>query len=325
MSGKKMVMKVLALTNRSHIQRIEQQWECLSARYGFFHSPLYYNFYHPSINKLKYQVCFLAVMDKEENLSALLPTYKRRFSGKLLFFNGEANHMLLKPDCEEQVLDSIQDFLQRHHLHIHSNFIYEASPLERLYRKCGWKIEPWNTAYFADLSGGYEAYLKKFSKKTIDTLSYKRRKMEGVGRCEVVFTDSPNDFDEAFVDFVKLNQNRWGSQAVSLNTPSSIRQMNALAQFLLLHGKLFLSFYKINGLKVSAYFGVKDSTSNYYLQAGRNPSHDRFSLATLHMLEIFKWCCANGMRLFDFLPFPNEHKKRYATGSTVIYRNEPIG
>ena len=83
-----------------------------------------------------------------------------------------------------------------------------------------------------------------------------------------------------------------------------------------------LSFLKIDGARVSAYFGIIDGSAVYYLSSGREPVYDSYGLGKIHLLKILRWCCEHDVRLFSFLSGVNTLKEKFATHSVAIYRNK---
>jgi CelD/BcsL family acetyltransferase involved in cellulose biosynthesis len=320
-------MRTEILTTVGQIQKIADAWLRLVENYplGFFNGPVYYNLAHYRrgfVQKVKYPLYFIVVMDEKDRVCGILPTCRRRFSSKLLFMNGEASEIIAEPERREQVLSELGNCIKARRLWIHSDFIHEGSLLQELYRRLGWETEAWNTSYYADLSGGHEAYVRTHDGRTVKKLAAEEKKVEGLGRCELEVCVTADVFEKAFDDFLKLHLKRWGAEAKSLGDPSTARVMRTFARYFMRRDRLFLSFLKIDDARVSAYFGIIDGNAVYYLSSGREPVYDSYGVGKIHLLKIFRWCCEHDVRLFSFLSGVNTLKEKFATHSVAIYRNK---
>jgi hypothetical protein len=320
-------MKAAALTSLAQINRIEPDWARLLEAYpfGLFYGPVHFNFSHygDSLRRhLKYRPYFIAVSDERDRICAVMPTFRRRLSNKLVFLNEAASEIVLDRDGEDRILAAVRTFLRERGLHLYSNLVYAGSNLQKLYALEGWPLEEWTSAFYVDLSNGYDAYLEFHGGRARQKLIAEERKADALG-LELVMEDSPERFDDAFSEFLRLHLERWDTQSASLKDDRKAAAMRKFARHFMAHGQLFLSFVKVDGVNVSAYFGLKDRTTVYYLSSGRDQAYEKYGLGKIHMLKIFRWCCANGYRYFDFLFGETEFKRRFATTALAVYRNRP--
>jgi CelD/BcsL family acetyltransferase involved in cellulose biosynthesis len=169
---------------------------------------------------------------------------------------------------------------------------------------------------FADLTGGFEAYLGALSSNSRQQARRLLREGERAGAAlETVAVDQQAG---AFDDLVRLHQARWTREA----RPGVF----ATARFTTFHremigdwlpaGRAVLARLAVDGEPLAVIYGfVTGSTFEFYQSGVRHdgPASLR-SPGTLAHLLLMQALAARGILIYDFLRGASSHKKRLSTG-----------
>ena len=176
-----------------------------------------------------------------------------------------------------------------------------------------------NTCLFGDWPDYYKS---KRGKKTRHNDRRKRKKLEAIGRLEVLFAGTTDDIDRLVT--AMLHQKR--------DYARNLRKTNVLEQpgyhdFLceraeagLDDGTTVLCGIELNGEILAVQWGAVHRRRLYSIVA----SYDSGSLSNLSpgeilLHELFRWCFENGIETFDFTFGDEPYKQAWCENRMVLY------
>jgi CelD/BcsL family acetyltransferase involved in cellulose biosynthesis len=119
-------------------------------------------------------------------------------------------------------------------------------------------------------------------------------------------------YEEAFDGFVRLHQARW--QGGMINDSKSIGFYRLLGKRMLERDSLFLALLALDGVPITARFGLVHGGKLFVKQGGWDPSMADARLGTVMTGAVIQWGLDNGLMEVDFLWGNDPHKPRWATG-----------
>lgn len=171
---------------------------------------------------------------------------------------------------------------------------------ERGYSRC---IEP-GVSHQADLSHGFDAYLKKIGQSSRRALWSLRHRLDDARIETFVSCDAVS----AFVDLNDLHARRWGQAVFSgerlrFHTLLAQRMSDAMSRC-----SVVLSRISCKGQPVSLLYDIRAGDRQYNLQMGFDPNFDRrVSLGLLHLGYAMEHAAAAGVKIYDFLAGPGKN------------------
>ncbi len=159
-------------------------------------------------------------------------------------------------------------------------------------------------SYQADLSGGFEEYLRSLGQSTRRSLWNLRHRLARQGR--VSFEQLPvEEVERALDDLNRLHQLRWGRVAFSR---SGLDFHTRLARRLAARGELAISRLRVGSDVVSVLYDIRKGSRQYNLSMGFDPSFgNRLSLGLIHLGYAMEAAAEREVRTYDFLGGSGQH------------------
>ncbi len=159
-------------------------------------------------------------------------------------------------------------------------------------------------SYQADLSRGFEDYLRSLGQSTRRSLWHLRHRLARQGR--VSFEQLPvEEIESAFNDLNRLHRLRWGRVAFSA---SGLDFHTRLARRLAERGELAVSRLRVGSEVVSVLYDVRKGTRQYNISMGFDPSFgDRLSLGLIHLGYAMEAASEREVVTYDFLGGSGQH------------------
>ncbi len=156
-------------------------------------------------------------------------------------------------------------------------------------------------SYEADLSAGFDAYLRDLSQSTRRSVWNLRRRVAGYGRVDLEEVCAP-DIENAFADLNHLHQLRWGKPAF---VGPRLEFHSALAHRLVARGELALSRLWVAGNVVSVLYDIRKERRQYNIKMGFDPQFSsQISLGLIHLGFAMEAAADRGVPCYDFLAGP---------------------
>jgi len=161
-----------------------------------------------------------------------------------------------------------------------------------------------SVSYHADLSQGFEAYLRGLGQSTRRSLWGLRRRLAeeyGEVRCEHV---SSEEIDSGFRDLNRLHQLRWNRPAFA---GERLDYHKSFAAGLADRGELALTRLRVAGTVVSVLYDIRKGGRQYNMKIGFDPAFTtRLSLGLTHFGYAMEAAAERGVTLYDFLAGPGQ-------------------
>lgn len=169
-------------------------------------------------------------------------------------------------------------------------------------------------SYEADLSSGFDAYVRGLSASSRRSLWLLRRRLEAHGA--VTFeTVSATQVAATMTELNRLHALRWGGPVFTgRRWEFHIRFATQAAE----RGELALSRLQVDGRTVSVLYDVRIGERQYNLQMGFDPGFARgISLGLLHLGYAMQSAARSGVKVYDFLAGPGKKSdyKRHLGGA----------
>ena len=153
-------------------------------------------------------------------------------------------------------------------------------------------------SYQADLSGGFEGYLRSLGQSTRRSVWNLRRRLARQGNVSFELLAS-GDIDGGFSDLNRLHRLRWQQPAFA---GAKVEFHTRLAHRLAGRGELALSRLRVGGEVVSVLYDIRKGTRQYNISMGFDPSFgDRLSLGLMHLGYSMEAAAGDGVSTYDFL------------------------
>jgi CelD/BcsL family acetyltransferase involved in cellulose biosynthesis len=116
------------------------------------------------------------------------------------------------------------------------------------------------------------------------------------------------DLDALF----RLHGERWGEETSGVFDGARAEFQRDFAFAAMQRGWLRLWLAEIEGEVIAAWYGWRFAGSEWYYQAGRDRSYDRYSLGLVLLAHSVREACNDGARAYRFLAGGEEYKWRFA-------------
>jgi len=158
-----------------------------------------------------------------------------------------------------------------------------------------------STAYQADLTAGFAAYLRDLGQSTRRSIWNLRRRLAGFGAVQVAAVP-PHEIESGFAELNRLHQLRWQKPAFG---PRRLQFHLALAQRLAARGELALSSLKVGGKVVSMLYDIRKATRQYNIKMAFDQDFSpQVSLGLMHLGFAMETASEERMGSYDFLAGP---------------------
>ncbi len=159
-------------------------------------------------------------------------------------------------------------------------------------------------SYQADLSRGFEEYLRSLGQSTRRSLWNLRHRLARQGR--VSFEQLPvEEVERALDDLNRLHQLRWGRVAFSR---SALDFHTRLASRLAARGELAISRLRVGSEVVSVLYDVRKGGRQYNISMGFDPSFGHgLSLGLIHLGYAMEAAAEREVDTYDFLGGSGQH------------------
>jgi CelD/BcsL family acetyltransferase involved in cellulose biosynthesis len=171
-------------------------------------------------------------------------------------------------------------------------------------------------SYQADLSAGFDAYLRALGRSTRRSLWNLRRRLGAHGEVSIECV-APGEIDSALQDLNRLHQLRWGKPAF---TGARLSFHQNLARHLAGRGELAVSRLRVAGTVVSVLYDIRKGVRQYNINMGFDPNFSgKLSLGLLHLGYAMERAAERTVAIYDFLAGPGQHSdyKRYLSQSQL--------
>jgi CelD/BcsL family acetyltransferase involved in cellulose biosynthesis len=172
----------------------------------------------------------------------------------------------------------------------------------------------------ADLTGGYEAYLKRLSS---NSRSQARRMVREGEKHNVQFeVVGPDQVDSAFGDLVRLHQERWTAEGKPgvFAAPRFVEFHRRLIGQWLPGGRAVLARLSLEGEPMAVIYGLVTGPTFYFYQSGvrLDGASPLRSPGVLAHLLLMKELAQRGVLSYDFLRGSSSYKERLATRESQL-------
>jgi CelD/BcsL family acetyltransferase involved in cellulose biosynthesis len=161
-----------------------------------------------------------------------------------------------------------------------------------------------SVSYHADLSQGFETYLKGLGQSTRRSVWNLRRRLEEEhGAVQLEFLGAA-DIDSGFSDLNRLHQMRWNRPAFGGERLDFQRNF---AAHLASRGELAFSRLRVGGAVTSVLYDIRKSHRQYNMKMGFDPAFtSRLSLGLVHLGYAMEAAAEAGVAVYDFLAGPGQ-------------------
>jgi CelD/BcsL family acetyltransferase involved in cellulose biosynthesis len=159
-------------------------------------------------------------------------------------------------------------------------------------------------SYQADLSRGFDGYLRSLGQSTRRSIWNLRRRLARQGNVSFELL-TPEEIDGGFSDLNRLHQLRWQQPAFS---GTALEFHSRLARRLASRGELALSRLRVGGQVVSVLYDLRKGVCQYNISLGFDPSFDsQISLGLIHLGYAMEAAAERQVRTYDFLAGAGQH------------------
>ena len=180
---------------------------------------------------------------------------------------------------------------------------------------------PSEQAWQAILEDGSQPYPATRSKSMLSTLGRKRRRMAKLGRVSFEVAATAEEAEQVAATMIRMKSLRYRETGVSdLFGDSSYADFYKLLAHRYWADLCHLSTLKLDGKPVSVLLGTNFRGRLCYLM----PSFEDGEFASCspgqqHLLDLIKWCGANGNRILDFTWGNEDYKRVWANRCVTLY------
>jgi CelD/BcsL family acetyltransferase involved in cellulose biosynthesis len=159
-------------------------------------------------------------------------------------------------------------------------------------------------SYQADLSCGFEGYLRSLGQSTRRSMWNLRHRLARQGNVSLELLPQ-EEIEGGFSDLNRLHQLRWQRPAF---TGTGLEFHTRLARRLAGRGELALSRLRAGGRVVSVLYDIRKGARQYNISMGFDPSFGaRFSLGLIHLGYAMEAAAERQVSIYDFLAGPGQH------------------
>lgn len=185
-----------------------------------------------------------------------------------------------------------------------------------------WQV-PYETAPYADLSGGKAAYEARKSSPSRKDLRRKQRRLDEAGGVSFQHFTTPTDvaahLPEAFALYRRRAETRY--RGALWLTPSGQQLLHAWAQHLALRGWMDLAFLYVGTRPMAFCFGFHNTVDyfHYGVAFDPDPALARYSPGLVLTEHLVTRALESGYRRYDFLVGGERYKYLWATDERMVY------
>ncbi|MBZ0270829.1 GNAT family N-acetyltransferase [bacterium] len=172
-------------------------------------------------------------------------------------------------------------------------------------------------APYADLPGGYDAYLDTLSKKSRYNA---RKKVKQIGVYHKIghrYHEDPATLPAAMTRLFELHEERWkaegGSEAFATDAMRAFHREYAAGA--LSRGELRLGFLDIDGEPAFVTYAIHAGNRYYLYQQGGSSNYPKYNLGYAALSFSLQDACARGAKRYEFLRGEAEYKLHWSNGS----------
>jgi hypothetical protein len=160
-------------------------------------------------------------------------------------------------------------------------------------------------SYQADLSHGFDAYLRSLGQSTRRSVWNLRRRLAAHGKVSFE-TLAAEEIDAGFSDLNRLHQLRWLQPAFA---GTALKFHTLVARRLATRGELCLSRLRVAGQVVSVLYDIRRGAHQYNISMGFNPCFDgKVSLGLIHLGYSMEAAAERQVNNYDFLAGSGQHR-----------------
>jgi CelD/BcsL family acetyltransferase involved in cellulose biosynthesis len=177
-------------------------------------------------------------------------------------------------------------------------------------------VDPF-VSYQADLSRGFDGYLRSLGQSTRRSVWNLRRRLARQGSVSFELL-APEEIDSGFGDLNRLHQLRWRQPAFA---GRGLEFHTRLARRLASRGELAMSRLRVAGQVVSVLYDLRKGGRQYNISMGFDPGFDsRVSLGLLHLGYAMEAAAERQVATYDFLAGSGQ-RSDYKSHLSQVRRN----
>ena len=160
---------------------------------------------------------------------------------------------------------------------------------------------------------GWEDFLASRSRNFREQVGRKERRLVREHGLTFRLSDATHlsgDLDALF----HLHAARWGGESTGVFEADQGMFHRDFARTALDRGWLRLWVAEISGEPVAAWYGWRFGGVEWYFQAGRDPSWDRYSLGFVVLAHTIREACRDGVSAYHFMAGGDDYKSRFTSG-----------
>lgn len=164
---------------------------------------------------------------------------------------------------------------------------------------------------YIDVSGEFDAYLARLSRKHRKEAGRLRRKLEAEGELTFEVADGSERLDELLEEGFAIEGSGWKREAgTAINSfPEARRFYTSVARWAARQGWLRLAFLRLDGRALAFDYCLDSGGSLYALKGGYDPEYKRFGPGTVLTYESIAGAFADpGLRSYEFLGVADPYK-----------------
>jgi CelD/BcsL family acetyltransferase involved in cellulose biosynthesis len=238
--------------------------------------------------------------------------------------------LIVDKDYTEPVQSVLAAFLNEHRARydrINLCNIPEASPnyahFPDVLRRCGFDADVvlQEVCPVIHLPETWEGYLESLDKKQRHEIRRKLRRAESEAELEYYVVTPQHNLAEETERFLHLMKASQPSKAEFMSNPSNERFFRALTEITFARGWLKMSFLKVNGKAVAAYFDFDYGGNILVYNSGLLPTeYSHLSTGIVLLSYNIKSAIETGHKLFDFLRGNETYKYRMGGIDTRVFK-----
>lgn len=137
------------------------------------------------------------------------------------------------------------------------------------------------------------------------------RKLEKLGKVQLLLAPDDVTVDEAFDELVRLHHLRWEERG-SLIHDDRVRFHRSLARRLAENDQLYLALLTVDGRTVAARYDFVFAGKMWCVQGGWDPEYQPARPGTVMTGAAVRWGIEHGLAEYDFLAGMHDYKQRWA-------------
>jgi CelD/BcsL family acetyltransferase involved in cellulose biosynthesis len=278
----------------------------------------------------------VACRDEDGRLVAIAPWFIHHLDGERVLRTigcvdvTDYVDLIVDKNYTAPVQSMLSALLAQHHLkydRINLCNIPEASPnymhFPDALRRCGFDADVvlQEVCPVIHLPETWEAYLESLDKKQRHEIRRKLRRAENEADLEYYVVTPEHNLAEEMERFIYLMKSSQPSKAEFMSNPKNEHFFRALTEITFARGWLRMSFLKVNGKAVAAYFDFDYGGNILVYNSGLLPDeYSHLSTGIVLLAYNIKSAIETGHKLFDFLRGNETYKYRMGGIDTRVYK-----